>query len=401
MPARRILILTNRVPYPLNDGGNIAMNVMVEGYKKAGWLVCLLSMNTTRHYVEQEELAQIYQDIQFETVDVDNEIKPVPTLLNFLFTTRPNHADRFRHRGFAEKLEEVLHSFLPEVVQVESVFLSGYLRLIKAVSPLTVLRLHNIEYEIWQRLAAETKGSLKKFYLRNLAARICKYEYHAWSQYDLLLPITGTDAGIAKKFNNNVLTIPFGIDTSVIDRSGNGELSAYHIGAMDWMPNSDAMRWFLEEIWPSVHWELPRLKFYYAGRNMPPAFREMQVEGAICAGEVPDADVFIRDKKILVVPLRSGGGIRVKILEAMAAGKIIVCTAVGMQGIDAIPGKHYFAANTPAEFIDALKWIHAHSGEVQEMANEARLFVQMKYDKDALMQQLIDKIDNMLVENQL
>jgi glycosyltransferase involved in cell wall biosynthesis len=357
-------------------------------------------MNTTRHYVAPDELAQVYTDIRFETVDVNNEVKPLPTLLNFLFTTRPNHADRFRHLGFAEKLLEVLHSFRPEIVQVESVFLSGYLRLIKTVSPLTILRLHNIEFEIWRRLANESKGP-KKWYLDNLATRICKYEHKAWAQYDLLLPITGTDAEVAGRYNENILTIPFGIDTSAITKTDDQGLLAYHIGAMDWMPNADAMRWFLNDIWPRIHKEMPAFTFYFAGRKMPDEFRQMHVPGAICAGEVPDADAFISNKKILVVPLRSGGGIRVKILEAMAAGKIVVSTAVGMQGINAVAGKHYIQANMPAEFADAMKWIYNNISDAQEMAQEARLLVQLEYDRGEQMRQLIDKIDNMLAENQL
>src|SRR5438132_892810 len=84
-------------------------------------------------------------------------------------------------------------------------------------------------------------------------------------------------------------------------------------------------------------------KLYYAGRHMPEFFKQLDIAGVICEGEVEDANAFIKDKKILIVPLRSGGGIRVKILEAMAAGKVVISTNVGMQGIYAWPGTHYLA----------------------------------------------------------
>lgn len=400
MPAKRILILTNRVPYPLNDGGNLATNAMVRGYASQGWEVYLLSMNTTRHSVGKDVLGGLYKDIyKFETVDVNNDVSAFGILKNLLFSKQPNHAQRFMHGHFQDAILNAINSFKPDVVQVESVFMSGYLPAIrKATNAALTLRLHNIEWQVWQRVADAAGNPLKKWYLSNLSARIKRYEQQVWQQYDLLIPITDTDAAAV---NNSIgpkqmLTIPFGIDAANIKPQSNESLVGYHIGAMDWLPNQDAINWFVNDVWPVVKKQSPDFQFYFAGRNMPDAFIELTGNGINCMGEVADAASFIADKKILIVPLRSGGGIRVKILEAMAAGKLVISTTIGMQGIDAVSGKHYLLADTPQAFADAIQLALTNSNLVNQIANEASVLVKQLYNNEFLASRLSAKVQHLL-----
>lgn len=399
MAAKRILILTNRVPYPLNDGGNLAMRAMVDGYHKAGWEVYLLSMNTSRHYVESDKLANIYRHIHaFDTVDINNDVTPFAIVRNFVFSTQPSHAERFYSNRFADKLTQVIRDFQPDVIQVESVFLATYLPQIKRQThALTVLRLHNIEYQVWKRLAEESKGVLKKAYLGNLSRRIELFEKKAWQLVDLLLPITETDAEVVIEagVHTPAYVAPFGINIENIPpASSSNKLYAYHIGAMDWLPNEEGIKWFLQEVWPLVHKQQPAAEFFFAGRNMPAYFRQMNTEGVHCIGEVPDASAFISDKSILVVPIRSGGGIRVKILEAMAAGKIVISTDVGIQGIEARNGVHYLAANTPDEFAAAFNVIAKE--ETKDISENARKLVWSQYNEAVIMKGLLDRLKDLL-----
>lgn len=400
MPAKRILILTNRVPYPLNDGGNLATNAMVRGYASQGWEVYLLSMNTTRHSIGKDVLDGLYKDIyKFETVDVNNNVSALGVLQNLLFSKQPNHAQRFMHTHFQDAILNAINSFKPDVVQIESIFMSGYLPAIrKASNAALILRLHNIEWQVWQRVADAAGNPLKKWYLSNLSARIKRYEQQVWQQYDLLIPITDTDAAVV---NNSIvpkqmLTIPFGIDAANIKPQDNESLVGYHIGAMDWLPNQDAIRWFATDVWPIVRRQSPDFQFYFAGRNMPDAFKELTSDGTHCMGEVADAASFIADKKILIVPLRSGGGIRVKILEAMAAGKLVISTTIGMQGIEAVSGKHYLLADTPQAFADAIQLALTNSNLVNEIANEASVLVKRLYNNEFLASRLSAKVQHLL-----
>ena len=400
MSARRILILTNRIPHPLNDGGNLAVHTMIEGYQKEGWEVFLLSMLTSRHPVPADQLKTLFTDLhKFETVSVNTDVKPLVTIANYLFSSKPNHAKRFYHRSYAKKLKEVLLSFKPDVVQMESLFLAPYIDIVKQNSKaVNVLRMHNIEYQVWERLAYEVRNPLKKMYLNNLAARIKKFEIASWKLFDLLLPITKDDAAIVKFLNHHahMIITPFGIDTENIGRNENEQWIGYHIGAMDWMPNAEAMKWFISYVWPEVYRASPSFRFYFAGRNMPPAFEENLPIGISCAGEVEDANAFIADKKILIVPLRSGGGIRVKILEAMAAGKLVISTKVGMQGIEAVTGEHYLTANSARQFAEVIKKALTDREASERIAAKGRLLVNDKYKQTNIMKMVISGIEKLL-----
>jgi polysaccharide biosynthesis protein PslH len=401
MKAKKILILTNRVPYPMNDGGNLAMRAMIDGYSEAGCEVFLLSMNTTRHWIEDGVLKTIYKNISgFETVTVDNEVKPIPTLLNYFFSHQPSHAVRFTHTGFTQKLKDVIHSFEPDVVQVESIYLTGYVNLINTLSKaIVVLRMHNIEYQVWERLAGETRPFFKKMYLSNLAGRIKKYELEAWAKYDLLLPITRYDAEVVRSFGikKRMHTVPFGVNLSEVNSvSRSNIMVGYHIGAMDWLPNQEAMRWFLLEVWPEVKKANPNFRFEFAGRNMPTWFRDLQIDGVTCRGEVADAGAFAADKDILIVPLRSGGGIRVKILEAMQLGKVIISTSIGVQGIEVVDGVSFINADDNHLFVEKISWLLKNPNEAREIGKNAAQLVKTEYDNRKIIKELIGQLDAMI-----
>jgi len=402
MAARKILIITNRVPYPLNDGGNLAMNAMIQGYHRSGWVVYLLAMNTSRHFIKRDKLDELFSNLYaFEWVDVNNHLKWTGVLRNFLFSTQPEHAARFDDNRFKEKLKHALSSFKPDVVQVESVYLTTYMPAIKQLSnAVTVLRLHNVEYQIWQRLARRHKNPVKRFYFKNLAKRIKDFERNAWKKYDLLLPITEKDAQMVGRLEDvkNMIVAPFSIEIEKIKKGINERWVGYHIGAMDWIANREGIRWFLEKVWPGIHMAVPGFEFYFAGRHMPEEFKKININGVYCLAEVPDAEAFIADKKILIVPLWSGGGIRVKILEAMAAGKVVITTTYGIKGIEAIPGVHYLLARKPGDFVKAVQWCLDNKPEAEEMAHKALELVSQKYESRNVIGKVVDKIEQMLTK---
>jgi len=401
MSGRKILILTNRVPYPLKDGGNMAMCAMIEGYRRAGWQVHLLSMNTTRHHVKEDVLKRIFTDLHaFTCVDVDNRLKWQDILRNFFFGREPEHARRFYSEDFRSMLKEVLVEFNPDVVQVESVYLSTYLPVIrKYAEAVAVLRMHNVEYQIWQGLSRKTKNKLKSYYLDNLAIRVRNFERAAWKDYDLLLAITEKDAHLVKRLEDvaNIIVAPFSIETDKIQPTAiEGEWMGYHIGAMDWRPNNDGIKWFLHKAWPVIHKAAPRFQFYFAGRGMDKEFLSTDISGVHCMGEVPDADAFIADKKILIVPLWSGGGIRVKILEAMAAGKIVITTSKGIKGIEARPDEHYLRAHTPHDFAKAIRWCLENKPAAEKIAANARQLVAEKYEQTKVIKIVTEEVEHLI-----
>ena len=405
MAQRKILILTNRVPYPLKDGGNLAMSAMIEGYHRSGWAVYLLAMNTSRHFIKQDQLKGLFTNLfAFEWVNVDNQLKMTDILRNFLFSKEPEHAIRFNNEGFKEKLKNVLASFKPDVVQIESVYLSTYLPVIKQYSiAVTVLRLHNVEYQIWQGLANKHKSSIKRFYFNSLTKRIRDFERNAWKKYDLLLPITEKDAQMVGRLEdiNNMIIVPFSIDLEKIKPGNNEKWVGYHIGAMDWIANREGIRWFLGKAWPKIHLAEPGFEFYFAGRHMPEEFKKLNISGVHCLDEVPDAESFIADKKILIVPLWSGGGIRVKILEAMAAGKVVITTTYGIKGIEARPGVHYLLVRKPDDFVRAVKWCLNNKAAAGEMGLKAQQLIKENYESGKVIKNVVHEIELLLTEKGL
>ncbi len=399
MHPRKILVITNRIPFPLKDGGNMAMNTMIQGYHDAGMEVYLLSMNTSRHFIDHARLKTLFTHLKgFEWVDINNELRKKDIIFNFLFSREPEHVVRFYKKDFEDKIVQIIGRFKPDIIQIESVYLTTYLPAInKNTEALTVLRMHNIEFQIWRGLAHH--GSyFKKVYLNNLAARVSQFERSAWQAYDLLLPITEKDAAMVLRLEdvNALLVAPFSLDLSKIKPASNEKWVGYHIGAMDWIANQEGITWFLNKAWKSIRKAVPGFEFYFAGRNMPESFKNLQISGVHCLAEVESAEDFISDKKILIVPLWSGGGIRVKILEAMAAGKVVITTPKGIKGIEARPGQHYLLASTSDEFVRALSWCMENKEAAEKMAKNAMELIRTRYEYMAVTNNIISEIEKLL-----
>ncbi len=388
--ARRILIVTNRPPWPLHDGGAMAMYQTIRGYKQQGWAVHLLMMNTARHAADDSVLREAYADLDgLTSVPFDNRLRPVRLLRNLLVSRQPEHAERFYDAAFEHVLLDTVKTFSPDAIQFESLFLTGYLPALRtATDARLILRLHNVEHQIWARAAASARGA-KRLYLRTLARRMDHYERQAWNQYDLLLPITGEDAQTVQTSGckTPIHFTPYGIRATAASgatRHLGRPLKLYHLGAMDWLPNREAVAWFLREAWPLIHQSQHDVEFHFAGRKLEADFSRPLPPGAFNHGAVEDAAAFVAGMDALVVPLRAGGGIRVKILEAMAAGKVVIATTVGIQGIDALPGVHFLLADIPKEFAAAVDRLVHQPSEAILIAGRARKLVGDVYDAEKI-----------------
>lgn len=381
----RILVLTNRIPYPLNDGGNLAVNNMLEGLLMQQAEISLLSMNTTRHWVADEQFPALFSRLkQVITIPVDNRIKPVAALMHLVRGKSYNIA-RFISPAFAAALVQLLQQQSFDVVLMEGLFVTPYVPLIRKHSKATICyRQHNVEYEIWSRLARTTANPPKRWYLQRLAQALKKYELAHKNDYDLIAAISPVDAA---HYQQNgciipIVTVPYALPAAQIckDPAGADALSLYHIGAMDWQPNQEGILWFLEQVWPAIIQQVPGAKLHLAGRNMPDSFANGRWPGVMIAGAVPDARIFEQDKNILIVPIHSGGGIRVKILQAMARGKAVITTSVGLQGIEAAEnGKEVLVADTATDFATHCIKLLLHTKRVAQLGEQAFQLISTHY----------------------
>lgn len=397
----KILQLNNRVPFPLNDGGNIGVHYYTKGFLEAGADLSMLAMNTTRHWVELSQLPDLFQQLTiFKTVKVDNNVKILNAFLN-LFKKSSYNIDRFISKDYKEALSSLLKNNSFDIIQLESLFLTPYVSIIRKHSNAKiVIRQHNVEFRIWERMAKKEKNFLKKKYFGFLAKRLKSFEIAHLDDYDLILPISKQDETVLKSLHPQkpMLVHPFGIHLDKIPFTPFSEkpISLYHIGAMDWLPNQESVAFFLNKVMPLVNVRFPELKLYLAGRNMPEYYFKHNWKNVIVVGEVPDAQAFEKDKSILVVPLQSGGGIRIKILQAMAMGKAIITTSMGVEGIEAKDNIEIMIADTPEAFAQKIAELTNNPHKIIEMGIAARKLIEEKYNRKKTIADLLFRYEQLL-----
>lgn len=391
------LILANKIPYPANDGGNIATLNMATGISEQGHEVSVLAMQTLKHSFNIENIpVSLKEKIKFYSVKVDTSITFMSALKNWLFSELPYNARRFINDDFRNELIRLLSENRFDVIQLEGVYLAPYIETIRKYSVAKIsLRTHNVEHEIWQRMALIEKSFIKKIYFNNLWRRIKKFEISYLNKYDFLVPITDRDG---KRLNDlgNVMpshTVQTGINLPEnfvpVTVDGSGEI--FHIGAMDWAPNQEGLIWFLREVWPLVLEKYPEQKFFVAGRNAPEWFVKYlkKQKNLVFMGEIEDAAGFIRSKSVMVVPLLSGSGMRIKIVEGMSLGKTIITTSLGLEGISAVKGEHILIADTPDEFFVELKKVIGKPEIQLTIGNKASQFIRENFNNKTIIKGLL------------
>ena len=327
-----------------------------------------------------------------EGIEVDTRLKPMDALVN-LFSSRSYHIERFYNRSFEKRLIEILGEAEYDIIQLESIFCAPYLDAIREHSKAkVVVRAHNIEFKIWEQLALQEGNPIKSWYLRLLSKRLKRYEISVLQQVDAIVPITPEDKqglellGVTKPME----VIPIGIDVSEVNAVPlkTDKLRIYHLGAMDWKPNVLAMEWFLTNVWKEISSSNHNVSLSIAGRQMPESLLTQSKGNLSVYGEVSDLNAFLSDKNVAVVPLFAGSGMRVKIVEAMAHGKVVVTTRLGATGIPFENRKNLLIADSQDEFVEILTSLSADLKRILTIGNEARKLAELEFDLKKLSSKL-------------
>ncbi len=389
----KILLLCNKSPWPLHEGGPIAMYAMISGLIKAGHQVKVLAANTNKYTVDPASIPESFvQSTGIEFATIDLSIRPMGALYHYL-KGQSYHVARFRTLSFESSLVRILKQEEFDVIQVEMLYMTVYLDIIRKYSRAKViLRAHNIEHLIWQRLASNSRNPLKKHYLNHLYLTLRNYELVIMKKLDGIAAITETDAAFFRKYTGKVpvIAIPFGIDPESYPAT-NPQLTVtdlFHIGSMNWIPNEEGIKWFLEKVWPESKKSIPFLSIHLAGRAMPGWLTTLNIPGVIVEGEVPDAWQFMQQHAVMIVPLFSGSGIRIKIIEAMTAGKVVISTTIGAEGIRYENGKHLLIADTAEDFVDAIEKVMTNVGLRRSLGQNARNLMLVQHNNTELISRL-------------
>lgn len=374
-----ILQLANKGINP-PDGGTMGITLFTRELARLGHQVTLLALATEKHNnpdIFPESLAE-----QITLVSVPVKTNPSAWRLLWHFTgTRKNAymAKRFYHLSVKQKLTCLLKNSKFDIIQLEGPYMGLYLPIIRKYSNAAViLRAHNLEYRIWERKANLAKG-IKKSLFKILSKEIFRLEHGIFQAVEAILPVTRIDgqqiATLAPNTPQKV--IPFCIEkteTSTINIAKQKDCIGY-LGALDWQPNIEGLYWFMEKIWPNVKKEYPQIRMQVAGRNAPKKLiRDLTKQGIEYIGEVTDAVEFTMQQSLMVVPLWSGSGIRVKIIEGMALAMPMVVTSMALEGIDATEGKHLHVANNAEIFTQKITDLLKHPDAAKAMGHEARQY---------------------------
>lgn len=392
----RILQLANKVPYPATDGGTIATLTLSKGFFLLGNQVTVMAMNTEKHHTHPDEIPEhLAAQVQFRLVDVPARISYRGMLANLIFSELPYNAARFLSEDFSLDLIRLLKEQEFDVIQLEGLYLCPYIALIRKHSKaLIAYRAHNIEHEIWERSSLLMHG-FHKIYLRMLTKRLRTFEKSYLNSYDVLVSITERDGQMLDKLGNKKprITSQTGIDlSSLVPSAKDLEFpSLFHIGSLEWGPNQEGLLWFMQNCWPLLHRKYPELKFYIAGRNAPSWLEaKLKLDGVVFLGEIKDAYKFMKSKAIMMVPLRSGSGMRIKIIEGLALGKAIVSTSIGVEGIAVTDRENIMIANEPQEFLDAVSELIENKELYDEISRNAVPFIRERFDNLAIVSDLVN-----------
>ena len=399
----KILQLTNKVPLPAHDGGAIATLTLAKGLAGAGCEVTLLAMNTSKHFVDPGIIEDFNRmnKVRIQAVPVDTSIRPLKALSNLLFSELPYNAVRFQSPAYARELENLLESDSWDFIMLENLYTCLYRDILDRYPSVPVLlRPHNVEYRIWERTAGLARG-WKKIYMKLLARRIRKFETAQVNRYSALIPISEEDARQFNEMGNKKPTIvcPTGIDSFTeadheeIAREGR---SVGHLGALDWLPNQDGIRWFVRDVWPRVLTAVPDAVFNLAGRNAPRGWdHEIAGPGISFLGEISNAEAFITRQNVMVIPLFSGSGMRIKLLQYLSLGRAVVTTPVGSEGIGITPGYHALVETEPEQFAQQLIELLLDPEACRKIGQNGRDLIKEKYDNKLIINNLINFLSSL------
>ncbi|SHJ48180.1 Glycosyltransferase involved in cell wall bisynthesis [Hymenobacter daecheongensis DSM 21074] len=372
------------------------MHDVAAGLARQGHAVTVLAINTPKHFQDDDALAHL-EGVRLVTVPVDTSLSPGRALKNLLTSSLPYNVERFVSPAVAARLTELLQNESFDVVQIEGTFVAWYVDVVKRVAPAVpvVLRAHNLEHTIWQMLAEREMNPLKRVYLGHMARRLKKFEEEYLCRFDAVAAITEPDQRRLRALGapEPVVFVPAGVDMSrfQVDAAIRPKpRTLFMIGSLDWLPNQEGLDWLLREVWPQAHAQMPELELHIAGKNMPARFQNLTLKNVFVHGFVASASAFMQQYEVMLVPLLSGGGMRIKIIEGMALGKCIISTGLGSEGIFVRNGHDIVLCDEPSEWVRRLG--SYYRGELGHAAigQEAARTIARLYDNGRVVESFLD-----------
>lgn len=366
----RVLVVTTQLPYPPTSGGRMRT-------------LSLLRRLAARHEITVMAYAQP-DDPAIETLRQWGiaclpvapppwiAVRKVRVVLASLLGPLPYIMAKYDTPAMRAALAQAARSKRYDLLHCDSISLAHVAA--KCGLRPALLAEHNVEALIWQRLVRLQRHPLRKAFVALQSAKLRRVEAQVCRAFDACVAVSQKDAQLLRRWYGveNVQVVPNGVDIGQppAHQSLDGHLA--FVGSMDWVPNQDAVRWMVGEVLPLVRRRHPRVTLSIIGRNPPAWMAKMSRDGLEVTGTVEDVRPYLERASVCVVPLRVGGGTRLKILEAMAAGKPVVSTSVGAEGLDLVPDRDIVLADSAQDFAEAVSALLADERRRRELALAGR-----------------------------
>ncbi|HVC35663.1 MAG TPA: glycosyltransferase [Chloroflexota bacterium] len=380
----RILLLTQIVPYPLDSGPKIKTYHVLRYLSQHHEVHLVSFVRSTGELAHAESLRRFCQSVTAVPLR-RSRIRDAAYLMRGLVVGRPFLIERDDSAAMRRAIRELMGQHAFDAVHADQLSMAQFAEHLPL--PLRVLDEHNAVWAIVRR-AAEHAGVGAGRLLAELEwRRLRAYEGDVCRSFDRVVVVSEQDRAVLESAAGERISarvIPIAVDTkewAFAPRLPEAR-HVVSVATMFYPPNAEGIRWFARDVFPLVRQALPGVTFYAVGSRPPRSMTRLasRTNGVVITGYVADLAPVLRQSAVLVVPLHSGSGMRVKILEAFARGIPVVATTVGAEGIDARHGEHLLVADDPKDFARAVIQVLRDPSEASRLARAARAMIESHYD---------------------
>jgi glycosyltransferase involved in cell wall biosynthesis len=292
-------------------------------------------------------------------------------------------------RGMQKKLDELTSRERFDVIQIESSQLAGF-----EFDPGTVVVLdeHNIEYELPYRMYQTERAAARRLYNWLEFTKFKREEIRTWRSVSGCVSTSAREETIVREFVPDTPTavVANGVDVDYFCPSGDPTdgTTLVMTGLMHYRPNIDGALFFLQEIFPRILASRPKMVFYIVGKGAPEELKRLASANVVVTDTVPDVRPYVHKSAVFVVPLRMGGGTRLKVLEGLAMEKAVVSTSLGCEGIDVTHERHLLIADGPQAFADSVLRLSSDRELAARLAHQGRVLVERQYTWEIVVDRL-------------
>lgn len=391
-----IVLISHKPPFPSIDGGCIATANMIQNLQKCGYTIKLFCFATDKHpFPKKEKYPKWFKDCQPE-YEYINTKTTFGAAVKAFFSSTSYFISRFKSEKLKIKITDYINIKQPDAVQIESLY-SFLLVDFKKTNQLIAYRSHNIEHQLWEDRIKAEKNVLKRLFLKNANKKLHRFEENSIKKVDACIALTDAEGkwilSIRKTLQVQIIQLGFPKKQKISDLDLQRDL--FYIGAFDWAPNVEGMDWFVEKVFPIIKKKQPGITLHIAGKNLDKG-KYIQHKGINNYGEIKDKTAFFNAHGIMILPLFSGSGLRIKLIEALFYGKAIVATNKAAEGIAIEPGITAFLSDETEEFVNNVLKLYEDETLFIEMGKQASQFAE-KHFYEAEIQEKLKSFYNTLL----